>query len=165
MLEFNHKNASKLIHNLVDEIFDYSCQHFGICEGDYPKVRVYMKDDNCYFEPKTNKIRIGIKYVDKAFYYHEYSHIKHDHDIGMFPCVMENEEGDIVSNWVKYVSAVVAHEMAHFVDIMTQSKIDIPENMVYYSPNDINDVEQREYHDARWQHIYRTLRNKFVNEI
>lgn len=90
-------------------------------------------------------------YVKYGFW--EYLHISDDPEIGSI---------DKIRHWKECVAAVLAHEMAHVLE-MAYEEFRVPELYHSYSTESIKYPDQRKYHGTNWQFFYRILRNKFVN--
>ena len=149
-------------------------------------MRGYVHDTQIYRDFPTTKIRIhsdmtgcqgGIKtvcgvvvpYMEISTPYItdytltgfvEYTHICNDEEIGSIPKPC---------SWRHTVAAVICHEFAHSIDMMHENyKVHghtIPEMFNTWSVDLIEESYsiQKQYHGARWQFVYRTLRNEFVN--
>lgn len=85
----------------------------------------------------------------------EYDHIKDDPDIG------EIRETD---NWFECANALIAHEMAHVLDMSLPNDLRVQnvEHVVFYQG--VSDDEVID-HGERWQYFYRILRKKFQKAI
>lgn len=181
MIRYDRKEVSDFVDMLVDNMMDYACRNFNVCEADWPVVKVCFdkRVRNSYFRTVCrngsfwNVIQIAVYEAKINHFYDEYVHIMNDNDIGNFQCVRENEEGDLVPNWKKYISALVSHEMAHFIVCNSNSFINPPKNQIYHSVDKIHiyqdgtrgfvQEDQKEHHGDDWQYVYRCLRNEFVN--
>lgn len=109
--------------------------------GSVPYVQLNFGGWMAFADPET-----GV--LPKPFM--EYSHVASDPEIGTLPAG---------THWSKAAMALICHEVAHAVEYWTEaSRIQISNEFSYYSP-----IGVVRGHGARWQYIYRMLRNYFVN--
>ena len=165
MLAFTKENVDSVVCKTISKIFHYGYEHYGLTSQDYPRVRIHMKDDNSFYEFKDFPyVKVGVKMAASTAEYHEYEHIQSDPEIGAFVNLVENADGSYSVNWVKYVVALVCHEMAHLIEELSSAHVEI-EGVKMYSVDSIKDEDQRQHHGDRWQAIYRVLRNEFCNNL
>lgn len=90
-----------------------------------------------------------LSYKDDAVAsFHEYDELAHDSEIGDMDC-----------DYATWVYAIVAHELAHAIDHAGCYTVPAHARKRVLGSND----PLATTHGVRWQHIYRLLRRRFVN--
>ena len=144
------------VSQLILQIREFSLDHFG--KNPDPKIRFsfhprFRTSLSKYYDLRTRpELFIACFYYIRERSYNEYNHILEDAEIGMLDVDMSN------TFWKRNLAAVITHEYAHVIDAYG---VQIPKTYKAYSSATLKSDEWG--HEASWQYIYRTLRNKFVN--